>query len=158
MNAHEMADVLAITRTIQEVGLAFDRKLHDALLPRLFTSDARILYLLSGALTDFSMPDGIAHFKRFHERCYWTQHLVSPPVVDLEGDMARAVSQVHAVHVQVRTDGSRNTWTVGASYHDTLVRTPAGWRIAERRVPCPYDDGAFEADGVQLFSEAPALP
>jgi hypothetical protein len=104
------------------------------------------------------MPGGIALFKQFHERCYWTQHLVSAPVIDLAGDSARAVSQVHAIHVQIRADGSRNVWKVGASYHDTLVRTPGGWRIAVRRVPCPYDDGAFENDGVQIFPEAPALP
>jgi hypothetical protein len=158
MNVHEVADVLAITRVIQEVGLAFDRKRHDELLPRLFTPDARIVYLLSGALTDFSMPGGIALFKQFHERCYWTQHLVSAPVIDLDGGSARAVSQVHAIHVQIRADGSRNTWIVGASYHDTLVRTPDGWRIAERQALCVHDQGAFETDGVKIFLEAPALP
>lgn len=158
MKPDHAADVVAIADVIQRVAMAFDRKRHEEMLPRLFTADARIVYRLSGSVMDFSMPGGIPVFKEFHDRCRWTQHLVAPPVVDLAGDEARAFSQVRATHVQVREDGTENVWTVWASYHDHLVRTPDGWRIAERRVPCEHETGAFEQDGVRLFPGTAPLP
>ena len=151
MTRDQAADAAAIAEIIQRVAMAFDLKRHDEMLPRLFTPDARIVYRLSGRVMDFSMPGGIPVFKGFHERCRWTQHLVGPPVVDFSPDEARAFSQVQATHVQVRDDGTENVWTVWASYRDHLVRTPDGWRIADRRAPCEYETGAFEHEGVRIF-------
>ena len=150
-----LADQAAITRVIQQVARAFDEKRHDELLPQVFLDGASVTYFLSGAVTDFSIPAGIARFKAFHERCWWTQHLVGPSVIDLDGDTAQASSSVIATHVQIREDGSRNVWVVAASYFDDLVRTADGWRIRSRRAPCMHEDGAFEAEGVRLY---PALP
>ena len=148
-------DRLEIVHVIQQVARAFDEKMHDELLPRCFDEKARILYHLRGRLIDFSMPDGVALFKHFHDRCFWTQHLVSPHVVEISGDQARASTPVHAVHVQIRNDGTRNHWLIAAVYHDELVRGPQGWRIRARTVPCPYVEGDFLEAGVKLF---PTLP
>ena len=150
-------DHIAITEVIQQVGRAFDEKRHDSLLPRLFVDGAKLVYRLSGQLIDFSMPAGIAAFKHFHERCYWTQHLIAPSVIEIAGDAAHATSPVHATHIQIKDDGSENVWIVGACYFDELVRTPEGWRIAERKVPCPYDNGRFLETGVRLFPTVPDL-
>ncbi len=155
MDLRLIQDHLEITQVIQKVGRAFDEKRHDALLPTLFTEDASIRYLLSGQQMDFSPPAGFAVFKHFHERCFWTQHLIAPSVIEVMGDTARASSPVQAIHIQIREDGSRNTWIVGACYFDELVRRADGWRIARRTVPAPHDQGAFEEHGVRLF---PALP
>jgi len=151
-----LADRVAIESVIRDVARAFDEKCHEALLPRCFTPDARILYRLRGADIDASMPDGIALFKHFHDRCYWTQHLVSPHVVELAGDHARAISPVHAVHLQVRNDDTRSQWLIGATYYDDLVRTADGWRIADRRAVCPHVEGDFLDTGVRLFVTVPA--
>ena len=148
-------DVQAITHVIQQVARAFDEKMHDELLPKSFAKDARILYRLRGNLIDFSMPGGTALFKHFHDRCFWTQHLVSPHITELAGDKARASTPVHAVHVQIRNDGSRSNWLIAAVYHDELVRGAEGWRIQTRTVPCPYVEGDFLESGVKLF---PTLP
>jgi hypothetical protein len=148
-------DRLAIAHVIGQVARAFDEKMHDALLPKCFEEQARILYRLRGRLIDFSMPGGLARFKFYHDRCFWTQHLVSPHIVEMAGDRARASTPVHAVHVQIRDDGSRNHWLIAAVYHDELVRGPQGWRIQSRTVPCPYVEGDFLEAGVRLF---PTLP
>jgi len=150
-----LEDQLAITHVIQQVARAFDEKLHESLLPKSFTADAKILYRLRGQLIDFSMPAGVALFKRYHDLCYWTQHLVSPHLLSLTGDEARASTPVHAVHVQIRDDGSRNHWLIGAVYHDELVRGPEGWRIRERSVSCPYVEGDFLGSGVKVFATLP---
>jgi hypothetical protein len=148
-------DRVAIAHVIQQVARAFDEKMHDALLPECFEEQARILYRLRGRSIDFSMPGGLERFKFYHDRCYWTQHLVSPHIVEIAGDRAHASTPVHAVHVQIRDDGTRNHWLIAAVYHDELARGPRGWRIRSRTVPCPYVEGDFLEAGVRLF---PALP
>ena len=150
-------DELAIIHVIQQVARAFDEKLHDELLPKVFDDEASILYRLRGRRIDFSMPKGLALFKHFHDRCYWTQHLVSPHVVSIDGDTARAATPVHAVHLQIRDDGSHNQWVIAAVYHDELVRRREGWRIRSRKALCPYVEGDFLVDGVRLFPELPDL-
>ena len=150
-----LEDRLAITHVIQQVARAFDEKMHDELLPKSFDEGARILYHLRGNRIDFSMPAGLELFKHYHDRCWWTQHLVSPHVVQLAGDRARASTPVHAVHVQIRNDGSRSNWLIAAVYHDELVRRADGWRISTRTVPCPYVEGDFLESGVRLY---PTLP
>src|SRR5215471_11287688 len=122
-------DRLAIAHVIQQVARAFDEKMHDALLPKCFDEHARILYHLRGKVLDFSMPGGLALFKFFHDRCYWTQHLVSPHIVSIDGDTAHASTPVHAVHLQIRDDGSHNHWVIAAVYHDEMIRRRGGWRI-----------------------------
>jgi hypothetical protein len=151
-----LQDRLEITHIIQQAARAFDEKLHDELLPKTFLDDAQILYHLRGNLIDFSMPKGIELFKHYHDRCYWTQHLVSPHIVELAADQARASTPVHAVHVQIREDGSRNNWLIGAVYHDELVRHDGEWRIQKRTVPCPYVEGDFLESGVRLFATLPS--
>jgi hypothetical protein len=73
-------------------------------------------------------------------------HIVSPPVVTVDGDTAHAVTDaVWLWHVP--SDGPRGELTVGAltydvpdyriisvvQWRDELVRTPAGWRIKVHR-------------------------
>jgi hypothetical protein len=87
----------------------------------------------------------------YHSRCYATQHLVAPPTIEFEGDdVARTESPVHAVHVQVRHDGTRANWLLGAYYHDVLVRDGRDWRIRERIARVTYENGTFLED-VRLF-------
>ena len=152
-----LEDELAIARVIREVARAFDEKLHDEILPRVFDDDASILYRLRGQRIDFSMPKGLPQFKYFHDRCYWTQHHVSPQVLSIDGDTARATTPVHAVHLQIRNDGSHNHWVIAAVYHDELVRRPEGWRIRKRKALCPYIEGDFLVEGVRLFPTLPDL-
>ena len=65
--------------------------------------------------------------------------------------------QRHAVHVQVRDDGSRSNWLIAATYHDELVRTPKGWRIRARTVPCGYVVGDFLEAGVRKYPTLPSF-
>ena len=150
-------DQLAIHHVIQEVARAFDEKLHDQILPAVFADNASILYRLRGQRIDFSMPGGLAQFKYFHDRCYWTQHLVSPHVVSIDGDSACARTPVHAVHLQVRDDGSHNHWVIAAVYHDELIREGNQWRIKTRKALCPYVEGDFLIEGVRIYTQLPDL-
>jgi hypothetical protein len=65
--------------------------------------------------------------------CGPTQHLVGSHVVALDGDRATAACQIRAWHRGVG-DLADTTYEAIGSYHDELVRTPDGWRIAFRRM------------------------
>ena len=154
MNDPRLEDHLAITRLIQQIARAYDHKRHHELLPQIFEENAKQHYYIVTRFVDFSMPGGIDLVKAYHDRCYATQHVVSPPVIEFEGDTARSTSAVHAVHVQIRHDGSRNNWVLGGYYHDVLVRHSSGWRIKERVAMATYETGEFLQD-VRCF---PTLP
>ena len=158
MPSSRLEDELAITRTIQLVARAYDHKRHRELLPKLFEENARQHYYLLGQFVEFSLPGGVEVAINFHERCYATQHLVSPPVIEWDGpDTARTTSTVHAVHVQVLQDGTRANWILGGYYHDTLKRHPEGWRIHERTAFGTYEEGTFH-ENARVFPEFADYP
>lgn len=154
MSDPRVEDQLAITRQIQQIARAYDHKRHEELLPHIFEENAKQHYYILGQFVDFSMPRAVEVVKGYHDRCYATQHVVSPPVIDFDGDMARSTSAVHAVHVQIRHDGIRNNWLLGGYYHDLWVRRSDDWRIRERVARATYETGVFLQD-VRLF---PTLP
>lgn len=60
-----------------------------------------------------------------------TQHSMSNPIVDVDGDAARCRMYVQAHHVH-RADDPSSWFTVGGYYDDTLVRSdegPRGWLL-----------------------------
>jgi ketosteroid isomerase-like protein len=108
MDLQEISDRLEIQDLIARYCHAIDRLELDE-LDAIFTEDAVIDY------TAFGAPrSGLAEMKRFlaeilagHASYY---HLAAASTITIDGDAA----QCHTI------------------CHNTLVRTPAGWRIAER--------------------------
>jgi 3-phenylpropionate/cinnamic acid dioxygenase small subunit len=60
-----------------------------------------------------------------------TQHLVSNTRVEVAGDEASARSYFQAQHVRRATEGG-DTFTIGGTYEDRLLRVGGEWRIAGR--------------------------
>jgi hypothetical protein len=67
-----------------------------------------------------------------------SHHLSNITVTFDHADRARATSVLYAWH-RPRDGGS--DWTLWAQYHDVVVRTRSGWRIAERRMLVAGADG-----------------
>jgi 3-phenylpropionate/cinnamic acid dioxygenase small subunit len=59
-------------------------------------------------------------------------HYVTNLAIELDGDRARSRCYFLAPMARPRADGSQEVVTNGGCYLDRLVRTAAGWRIAER--------------------------
>jgi hypothetical protein len=60
-----------------------------------------------------------------------TQHVLGNIVASVDGDTAQASCYFHAQHVRIGVpDGE--LYVIAGRYDDRLVRTPSGWRIAER--------------------------
>ena len=69
-----------------------------------------------------------------------TQHLVTNPIVVIDGDRAHATSNVHATHY-LPNDQGEDYWIFIGTYEHELVRTPAGWRITLMRASKHFDLG-----------------
>jgi len=118
-------DVLAI---LSASFTATDRRDHEA-KHRFFTADA-VMRHGDGEGTEVRGLQAIAaNTKRVAEH-FTTMHALSNWDIAVDGDEAQAVS--HAIAHVLDADGARMLIR-GLRYDDRLVRTGAGWRIAERR-------------------------
>lgn len=119
----------AIVELLAEAAWIFDHKQWDR-VGEVFTPDVDA-YGQQGieALT--------ANTVRYLGACGPTQHLIGNHRVQLDGDSATVVSYVRAFHPAVGVDRMERArpdqfWDFLGEYHDTLVRTPDGWRISRR--------------------------
>ena len=124
--------------------LADRSEIHDLLVAYATAIDSREwdrldAVFLPDALLDYRSAGGIAG--PYPEVKQWladvlpmfraTQHLVTNSHVELSGDEARGATQFLNPN-EATIDGAPWIFTVGGTYHDRLVRTPDGWRIARR--------------------------
>ncbi|MBI2168044.1 MAG: nuclear transport factor 2 family protein [Actinobacteria bacterium] len=70
-----------------------------------------------------------------------SQHVCANREIAVTGDSGTARCAV----INPLVDGKGKVFMVGGSYEDTLVRTPAGWRFAERVARATWSD--FGAPG-----------
>lgn len=129
-NLQELSDRLEINDLLVRYTAAIDEEEWD-LLDRVFTPDAHIDYASSGG-TVGAFPAVKAWLAEVLPMFTVKVHYVTNSVVDLDGDRATARTLVLNVNGAATPDGTVNGFTVGAAYHDDLIRTPEGWRIATR--------------------------
>jgi hypothetical protein len=121
----ELADRLEIDELFNLYVTALDDNRFD-LLEEVFTGDARVSYADAGMEGDYATVSEWLAGQRLQQRVWL--HLVGNRRVSLDGDRAQAVSTFF--FVAVGHEG--NTYFTGGEYHDKLVRTDKGWRIADR--------------------------
>lgn len=134
-SAREVTDRSDIQQLLAAYAHAVDRRDFDA-VAACFLPDATAQYggieLGPGVEHIIQHIAGVARFPA-------SQHLFGMPLIHVDGDTATAAS--HALSCLVvpgqGDDGSDTVMTRGLTYHDQLVRTPDGWRIA-RRVHRPH--------------------
>ena len=108
-------------------------------LAEIFTEDCVVEY----GPEDRLKSNGRAAIRQGLERLWrWkrtSHHLSNIQIGFAQANEANALSYVIAWHE--RSDGS--TATVWGQYHDTFVRTPAGWRLKRRRQTMNGNDAGF---------------
>ena len=67
------------------------------------------------------------------------QHLLGPPVVEIEGDGARAAAHVIGTHVLDGDPGS--PWVVGGTYRFGLRQLTGRWRIVALTLDTRWQTG-----------------
>lgn len=150
------SDHAAIAQVIQRYFDALDEKRYER-LDEVFTADAVLRYSIDESTGPAAtVAQLMARMRPFNQGFRFTQHLGGLPGIEIEGDAASARTNLRALHVQQRRDGTRSTWTVFGVYRDRLVRTPHGWRIAERVFRALHVEGTLQPlDEVETFVAPP---
>lgn len=122
------ADRRAITSVLHGYCRMLD-SLELEQVPSFFTDDCEVVYGPEPRMQSHGAADLAQALQRL-SRFARTSHHLSNVEIELTGpDSASSISYVLAWHQQ--PDGASRT--LYAQYHDRFVRTPEGWRIAERR-------------------------
>jgi len=130
LTPHEISDRLEIQDLLVDYSHAVDSRNWDA-LDDVFTPDAFIDYSAFGgssgdlATTKEFLASALAAFPGF-------QHLVATSKVTVNGDVAVGRTICHNPMVLQEGDAGPRMMFCGLWYLDRFVRTPSGWRIAER--------------------------
>lgn len=127
----QIEDQLAIQRVITDYSAHLDARDYDGYVG-LFTEDGvwangdtrregqdEIREMLEGLFGE--VPDDFVNTSSFHQ--------ISNFEIDVDGDTATAKSRFIFV---MRGEGGAPTNELSGQYHDRLVRTDDGWKIAER--------------------------
>lgn len=127
----ELEDQIAIQRVITDYSAYLDARDYDGYVG-LFTEDGvwangetrregqdEIRAMLTGLFGE--VPEDFVNTSSFHQ--------ISNFEIDVDGDEATAKSRFIFV---MRGEGGAPTNELSGQYHDRLVRTEQGWKIAER--------------------------
>ncbi len=140
----EVADHLEINQTLTRYVWAIDTKDYDA-LDDVFTPDAHVDYSSSGGITG-SIGEAKTWLAKMLSAFPMTQHLLVNVDITLDGDTATARSACHnPMGAATRTD-ELHQFFIGIEYHDDLVRTDAGWRIARRVEEQRWFEGSLPSE------------
>jgi len=136
----DLADKDAIRELLHLYCIGSDR-MDAALVESVFHADARLHYgYFDGGPKDLS-----AFSSRFLARFSGTHHSLTNFIIRLDGQSARSLSYITALHSGgTRKDGSRYDMLGYGRYVDLLQKRNGMWRIAERTV---VFDGNLELPG-----------
>lgn len=134
-------DKLDITELLYRYALVVDTN-NFAQMTDIFTPDATfILVGMEAAEWRWSVLEYCAFVSAIVQQCDWVVHHTNNVIVDVSGDTASAISNLstaygvkageHVAQFGIHADRPIDV-SIGARYRDRLVRTEAGWRIAER--------------------------
>ena len=130
LSPQELSDRLEIQDLLVDYSHAIDTRDWDA-LDRIFTPDAFIDYSVFGgsagdlATTKQFLATALVNFPSF-------QHMVATSKVTVDGDSAVGRTICHNPMVLSEGEVGTQLMFCGLWYVDRFVRTPEGWRIAER--------------------------
>jgi hypothetical protein len=110
-----------------------------------FTEDGTVDYSTAGAPTG-SYRDLAKWMRgdqgspgRMNSFSHW-QHMLSLPLVTIQGDTATARTDFFSTHRGRAEQGLNVHYNAPGAFHDQLVRTPKGWRIRFRRLEVYFGD------------------
>ena len=127
---HDLADRTEITNLVYRLGACLDDRRFDDM--RSLLVDEATVRTPGG--TARGREAVIAQARRNHQPDEPTQHVITSPLVELDGDRAtvRANLVVNFAAPALRDESlpaPPRKYTLGEIYHFDLVRTSEGWRI-----------------------------
>jgi len=82
------------------------------------------------------------HISQFFAGLDATQHVMSNPMVSIDGDHARCIMYMQAYHFLHDVQPSRR-YVIGGYYTDDLVREDGNWKIASVALTVLWTEGDF---------------
>lgn len=149
LSLQEISDRLEIEDLLARYCHAIDARDWDA-LDAVFTPDARIDYSETGGAKG-GYPQIKAWLPVALERFPMFQHMIATKKLDIAGDEARCRTILFNPMSYRDEAGAEQVFFMGLWYRDKLLRTPDGWRIAER-----YEEMAY-AHNVPAMGPAPDI-
>lgn len=131
---HTLLDLRAIEMVYYRYCEVIDAKDFDR-LDEIFTMDAVGDYRSSNGILQQGVPplaDRLFRGMGPGSDCGATQHNVSNIRATIDGDQATSRAHFYAVHAGLNAYAGQR-YTCWGEYADRWVRTPAGWRVAERQ-------------------------
>ena len=141
LSTQEISDRFEINDLMIRYTRAIDTKDYS-LLDTCFTPDAHVDYTSSGG-TAGKYPEVRAWLEKALTPFTSMMHFVGNTTVEIDGDKASSRTYVINPMGFPKQDGGLHVFTVCAHYVDKLVRTPEGWRIAERIEETVLMDGSL---------------
>jgi hypothetical protein len=130
VSLQELSDRLEINDLLIRYTRAIDTRDFE-LLDSCFLPDAAVDYTTSGGIKG-RYPEVRSWLEKALAPFPAMMHFVGNGTVELDGDQARTRTYVVNPMGVPKDGGVHHAFTVYAHYVDKLVRTPEGWRIAER--------------------------
>jgi hypothetical protein len=131
LSLQEISDRIEIDDLLIRYTASIDGKDWE-LLDTVFTPDAQIDYVSSGGIAG-AYPEVREWLGKALAIFPMTIHSITNSQIELDGDRATGRTLVSNPMQLPKPDGGSSIFTVYAYYHDELVRTAEGWRIAVRR-------------------------
>lgn len=159
MSERFAADHVEISTVLFRYARAIDSK-DFAALAAVFAPDAVIDYAVPGG-TKLPFAEMVPWLRQSLALFRRTQHTVTNPIIEIDGDGARSTAYLTATHEQVGKTGRRTTFVDHGIYSDEWVRSCEGWRIRVRRLERIFLHGEFQSpDECKRFpaDEDPAPP
>lgn len=149
----EAAAIIEMQQKIYFYGWCIDHR-DFAALDELFLPDSIVHYdLPEGNRAPWRemrewLPQGLSIFRV-------TQHNMSNPLFEVDGERARSRTYGDLLHVQELSNGDFSVMRHHSIYHDQWIRVENSWRIAERTLTNLYVDGpVLRGDRVVAHLEA----
>lgn len=130
LSTQEVSDRIEIGDLLTRYTRAIDTRDYD-LLDTCFLPDAHVDYTSSGGIAG-AYPEVRAWLEKALAPFDKMVHFIGNSTVELRGDEARTRTYVVNPMSLPSPRGAQRAFTVWAHYVDRIVRTPGGWRIAER--------------------------
>jgi len=145
MDDTELADKLAVAETVYRYARGVDRRDWYA-YRAIFTE--RVTVDFSGydpnrAPVEMAIDDWIAQIRPQFEGLHATQHLMTNPLAEVDGDRAAITMSVRAHHVF--EPGVDDSWfTIGGFYENELVRSANAWLLTRVKLTVTWRMGRPE--------------
>ena len=135
-----VADRQAVTDVPLTYARGIDRR-DWALVRSCFTADCQI----EGSRLTASVDDYLTDLRKGVTYFPSTMHFMGNQLATVDGDAAMVETYAVAYHWMGDPPGTPHdeNLVVGVRYHDQLVRTPQGWKIAVRRVSPDWRQGPY---------------